>query len=85
MSDKRVILIKPGDVLLIGNLGAADSKIARADMAEKLAYMAEALEKVGILAFMFAGDIELDKVPGYAERDCHRLHIDPVPGARAHP
>lgn len=65
----RVLLVKPGDILLIGNVGQyAYGKEARADLAEALAQMGETLEKIGILAFMFAGDIELDKVPGLAER-----------------
>ena len=59
----RVLLVKPGDVLLIGNVGPL-----QADIAVRARAAGEALEKVGILAFMFAGDIELAKVPGLAEQ-----------------
>jgi hypothetical protein len=60
----RVVLIKPGDVLLIGNVGSDLAAASR----QALDAMAESFEKVGILAFAFAGDIELAKVPGMAEQ-----------------
>ena len=59
----RVLLVKPGDVLLIGNVGPLDD-----GSRERLRHAGEALEKVGILAFMFAADIDLAKVPGLAEQ-----------------
>jgi hypothetical protein len=61
----RVLLVKPGDVLLVGNVGPLD---ASTGLPAALRLAGEALEKVGILAFMFAGDIELAKVPGLAEQ-----------------
>lgn len=54
--DTRVLLIKPGDVLLIGNVGDVDLEEASASV--------EALQDaIGVRIFIFTEDIEIDKVP----------------------
>lgn len=54
--DTRVLLIKPGDVLLIGNVGDVDPEGA----SEAAAAIRDA---IGVRVFMFTEDIDIDKVP----------------------
>lgn len=56
----RVLLVRPGDVLLIGNIGQP-TNLAATNAA------AEALRKdVGVKVFFFAGDIDVAKLPSDA-------------------
>jgi len=54
--ERRVILVKPGDVLLIGNIG---SKFAPAALAEVIKALSEL---VGCPVAVFEEDIDLDAV-----------------------
>lgn len=54
--DTRVLLIKPGDVLLVGNVGDIDP--------EGASEAAEAFrDAIGVRIFLFTEDIDIDKVP----------------------
>lgn len=58
MADEtRVILVKPGDVLLVGNLGSDvhAEALSRA--------IGEFHERTGIMIYAFAADIDIDKIP----------------------
>lgn len=52
----RVVLVKPGDVLLIGNVGSIGSP-------ENLRGFVDGLHSMGVKAFVFAADIDIDKLP----------------------
>lgn len=52
---RRVLLVKPGDVLLVGNVGETDPDAVKAASA--------LLECLGITTVLFAGDIDVDTVP----------------------
>ncbi len=52
MEETRVFLVKPGDVLLIGNVGAAAM--------EELDSLGEFFQKAGIKCTVFNDDIQLD-------------------------
>lgn len=54
--DTRVLLIKPGDVLLIGNVGDLDPEGAP----EAAAAIQDA---IGVRIVIFTEDIDIDKVP----------------------
>lgn len=56
--DTRVLLIKPGDVLLIGNVGGF------VDPNEVSAAVNALQDAVGVRIFVFSEDIDIDKVPG---------------------
>lgn len=58
MSDARVVLLKPGDVLVIGNLGSIDTAAALKAMEE----IKTTLRLSGVAAFQ--GDINLAAVAG---------------------
>ncbi|MFD5111448.1 hypothetical protein ACFWNG_03885 [Streptomyces sp. NPDC058391] len=58
-SEKRVVLVKPGDVPLIGNLGSSPAEVLEGARA-----LAKFLATVGISAALFSEDIDLDMVPG---------------------
>ncbi|MFD6421045.1 hypothetical protein [Streptomyces sp. NPDC060198] len=58
-SEKRVVLVKPGDVLLIGNLGLSCDEALEGALA-----LGEFLATLGISAALFDEDIDLDMVPG---------------------
>jgi hypothetical protein len=56
VSDTRhVLLVKPGDVLLIGNVGGLSDPAS-------LDGLGVALQEMGIRCFVFADDIDLGKV-----------------------
>lgn len=54
--DTRVLLIKPGDVLLIGKVGDVDPEGA----SEAAAAIQDA---IGVRIVIFTEDIDIDKVP----------------------
>lgn len=57
MSEKRIVLVKPGDILIFGNVGPIDPE----DLEHATAKLREA---VGIdQIFFFGGDIDMDLVP----------------------
>jgi len=56
----RVLLIRPGDVLLIGNIGQPTNPTATN------AAIAELRKSVGVKVFLFTGDIDIDKLPSDA-------------------
>lgn len=54
----RVLLIRPGDVLLIGNVGPIRDAKAAADAAQAIK------DVVGVRVVLFERDIDVDKLPG---------------------
>lgn len=62
MSDgTRVLLIKPGDILLVGNLGTDLDPVALSRA------IGEFSEQTGIKVYAFAADIDIDKIPAPKE------------------
>lgn len=51
----RVVLIEPGDVLLIGNLGRLESP-------EQIEPVVRCLDELGIASLVFSADIDLDSI-----------------------
>jgi hypothetical protein len=60
--ERRVVLVKPGDMLLIGN--ARDVH----DDPEALARLGDWFQAAGIRVAVFAGDIDIDLLPGGGAR-----------------
>jgi hypothetical protein len=51
--EKRVVLVKPGDVLLLGNIGRVESP-------EQVEPIVRCLGRLGITALLFSADIKMD-------------------------
>ncbi|WP_327377997.1 hypothetical protein OG393_30970 [Streptomyces sp. NBC_01216] len=62
MSDTRVVLLKPGDLLLIGNVGSLGDDDAILEAAKISQALKEKLGLGGLV--MFEGDINLDAAKG---------------------
>jgi hypothetical protein len=58
LTERRVVLAKPGDLLLIGNAGdyVADPQVG------------DFFESLGLKVAVFAGDIDIDLLPGGGAR-----------------
>ncbi|GFH34305.1 hypothetical protein [Streptomyces pacificus] len=57
MSDTRVVLVKPGDLLLIGNVGELDTDTLYEQVPQLLENIKTALGLAGVV--IFEGDIDL--------------------------
>lgn len=54
--EKRVVLVKPGDVLVIGNLGTTEE--------EEIVSAIDSLHRLGLSSLLlFAEDIQIDAIP----------------------
>lgn len=83
--ERRVLLVKPGDILLIGNIGR-DTVTP-----EQLIRPADRMREIGIETFWFSEDIDIDVVAGgkqepkpvdhiAAAGDCAPEWVDPTHG-----
>ena len=52
-NETRALLLKPGDTLLIGNVGDLDDDVHE--------HAREFFERIGVSVAIFAGDIDIDK------------------------
>ncbi|GAA2216995.1 hypothetical protein GCM10010400_72940 [Streptomyces aculeolatus] len=57
MDEQRVFLVKPGDLLVFGNVGEVP-----ADSVQALSHLLR--EEIGVRAVVFAADIDMAAVPG---------------------
>ena len=55
---RHVVLARPGDVLLIGNVGPINS----GDRADRLDLLVADLKRLGISVYVFAADIDVDQL-----------------------